>query len=445
MSSEWPVLPLEDCLDALIDYRGKTPVKTDYGVPLVTAKVIKGGRIETPTEFIAPEDYDSWMRRGIPLAGDVVMTTEAPLGEVAQLGAEQVALAQRVITLRGKTGFLDNAYLLYLLQTEEMQDQLKSRATGTTVLGIKQSELRKVRVKVPPFDLQQSVAGALKTLEDRIALLRETNATLESIAETLFKSWFVDFDPVHARARGEQPAGLGPEVAALFPDSFEESELGMVPKGWSWSVLGNVCTDHGGTIQTGPFGSQLHASDYVQEGTPVVMPKDISGRRVDGGTAARIGMSDVERLFRHQLQIGDIVFSRRGDVEKHALIGELEQGWLCGTGCLLVRPGKNWCSPGFLSRLLDLKSTKRWLTQHAVGATMPNLNTGILASVPVLLPSREVLMEFEQLTHVLDTRISENNATIQTLANLRDTLLPRLISGQLRLPDAEAMVSEAQA
>ena len=84
MSSEWPILPLEDCLDALIDYRGKTPEKTEFGVPLVTAKVIKGGRIETPTEFIAPEEYDSWMRRGIPLSGDVVMTTEAPLGEVAQ-------------------------------------------------------------------------------------------------------------------------------------------------------------------------------------------------------------------------------------------------------------------------------------------------------------------------------------------------------------------------
>ena len=98
MSSEWPELTLEECLDALIDYRGKTPTKTESGIPLVTAKVIKGGRIETPTEFIAPEEYDSWMRRGIPATGDVVLTTEAPLGEVAQLGSEKEALAQRVIT-----------------------------------------------------------------------------------------------------------------------------------------------------------------------------------------------------------------------------------------------------------------------------------------------------------------------------------------------------------
>ena len=96
MTSEWSTFFLEDCLDALIDYRGKTPIKTEYGIPLITAKVIKGGRIETPTEFIATDDYDSWMRRGIPECGDVVLTVEAPLGEVAQLGSEKIALAQRV-------------------------------------------------------------------------------------------------------------------------------------------------------------------------------------------------------------------------------------------------------------------------------------------------------------------------------------------------------------
>jgi len=153
------VLPLEDCLDALNDYRGKTPVKTTSGIPLITAKIIKGGRIETPTEFIATDDYDSWMRRGLPKEGDVVLTVEAPLGQVAQLGPEKIAFAQCVVTLRGKPGVLDSTYLLYLLKTEEMQEQLKSRATGTTVLGIKQSELRKVSVALVPFDQQQSVAA----------------------------------------------------------------------------------------------------------------------------------------------------------------------------------------------------------------------------------------------------------------------------------------------
>jgi type I restriction enzyme S subunit len=182
MSSELTVLPLEDCLDALIDYRGKTPEKTTAGIPLITAKIIKSGRIETPTEFIAINNYDAWMRRGIPSAGDVVLTVEAPLGEVAQLGPQKIALAQRVVTLRGKAGVLDSTYLLYLLQTDEMQSQLKSRATGTTVLGIKQSELRKVVLRLPAFEVQAVAAAVLKAIDDRITLLRETNATLEAIA-----------------------------------------------------------------------------------------------------------------------------------------------------------------------------------------------------------------------------------------------------------------------
>ena len=257
MSSEVAAVPLEDCLDALIDYRGKTPVKTLSGIPLITAKIIKAGRIEKPTEFIAKDNYDSWMRRGIPKAGDVVLTVEAPLGEVAQLGAEKIALAQRVVTLRGKVGVLDNTYLLYLLQTEEMQEQLKARATGTTVLGIKQSELRKVLLRLPTIEAQVSAAATLKAIDDRIALLRETNTTLEAIAQALFKSWFVDFDPVNAKAQGNAPEGMDKATAALFPDSFEESELGLVPKGWKAMPFLDACDLLG--------GSQPPASCFVDE------------------------------------------------------------------------------------------------------------------------------------------------------------------------------------
>ncbi|MDD5713140.1 MAG: restriction endonuclease subunit S, partial [Smithellaceae bacterium] len=181
---------------AIIDYRGKTPTKTSFGIPLITAKVVKGGRIETPDEFIAVDDYELWMRRGIPKAGDVVITTEAPLGEVAQLGAERVALAQRLITLRGKDGLLDNRFLKFLMQSENVQDQLRSRASGTTVLGIKQSELRKILLTLPPIEEQQAIAHILGTLDDKIELNRRMNETLEDMARALFKSWFVDFDPV---------------------------------------------------------------------------------------------------------------------------------------------------------------------------------------------------------------------------------------------------------
>ena len=128
MEDDWISRPLGDWMAALIDYRGKTPTKTFSGIPLITAKVVKRGRIEAPDEFIAVDDYEAWMRRGIPKAGDVVITTEAPLGEVGQLATERVALAQRLVALRGKDGLLDNAFLKFLMQSESVQNQLRARA-----------------------------------------------------------------------------------------------------------------------------------------------------------------------------------------------------------------------------------------------------------------------------------------------------------------------------
>ncbi|MFG6468382.1 restriction endonuclease subunit S [Roseateles sp. BYS87W] len=238
---------------------------------------------------------------------------------------------------------------------------------------------------------------------------------------------------MRAKRDGRAPEGIDEATVALFPDSFEDSALGEVPRGWQASSLAELTARIGGSIQTGPFGSQLHASDYVADGVPVVMPKDISLRRVQTDSIARVPAADVERLARHKLLPGDIVFSRRGDVERHALISETERGWLCGTGCLLVRPGKGWPSPTFLSMLLDAPQSRAWLVQHAVGATMPNLNTGILGSVPVVLPPSNLLAAFEDVVSVLEASRADNSERVRTLASLRDTLLPRLISGQLRL------------
>ena len=148
--THWQLLPLAEALDALIDYRGKTPKKTDTGIPLITAKIVKNGKILPVSEFIAEEDYDEWMVRGLPQVGDVVVTTEAPLGEVAQLEDCNVALAQRIVTLRGAKEILESDYLRYVMQGPYVQGQLEARASGSTVKGIKQSELRKILLPIPP-------------------------------------------------------------------------------------------------------------------------------------------------------------------------------------------------------------------------------------------------------------------------------------------------------
>jgi len=237
----WRIATLEDCMEVIIDYRGKTPHKSSFGIPLITAKIVKGGRILEPDEFIPLEDYDERMQRGIPKAGDVVVTTEAPLGEVGQLDDRKLSVGQRLITLRGKEGLLNNTYLKFLMQSEFVQNQLYARATGTTVIGIKQKELRRVNLVLPPLPEQRAIAHILGTLDDKIELNRRMNETLEAMARALFKSWFVDFDPVRAKAEGRQPYGMDAETAALFPDSFEASPLGEVPRGWEVSTIGDVC------------------------------------------------------------------------------------------------------------------------------------------------------------------------------------------------------------
>jgi type I restriction enzyme S subunit len=189
---------------------------------------------------------------------------------------------------------------------------------------------------------------------------------------------------------------------------------------WQATTLGRICDVQGGAIQTGPFGSQLHTSDYKTTGIPVVMPTNIGDGGISEDDIARIDQSDVDRLSQHTLREGDIVFSRRGDVTKNALIRPREIGWFCGTGCLKVRLGnESIATAKFISHCLRLPDIKEWLVRHAVGATMPNLNTGILSAVPIQLPPLRTQHEVAGMLDALDDRITllrETNATLEAIA-----------------------------
>ena len=167
-----------------------------------------------------------------------------------------------------------------------------------------------------------------------------------------------------------------------------EDNITRSPEHWRLVTLGEICKESGGDIQTGPFGSQLHASDYVTYGTPSIMPKNIAVEGIDTTDIARISEEDADRLSKYLVRDGDIIYSRRGDVEKCALVTRDEEGWLCGTGCLRIRLGATaLISAEFLHAYLSHSSVREWVIRHAVGATMPNLNTSILAALPVPVPS----------------------------------------------------------
>lgn len=194
-----------------------------------------------------------------------------------------------------------------------------------------------------------------------------------------------------------------------------EHLLGVLPNGWEDMTLGAACARGGGDIQTGPFGSQLHAADYVPVGIPSIMPQNIGDNRVVEDGIARITPADAKRLSRYLVQTGDIVYSRRGDVERRALIRETESGWLCGTGCLRVRFGDGSVDSLYASYYLGHPKVREWVVRHAHGATMPNLNTSILSALPFVVPPLEDQRAIAHILGTLDDKIELNRRMNETL------------------------------
>lgn len=206
----------------------------------------------------------------------------------------------------------------------------------------------------------------------------------------------------------------------------------MVPEGWKLTSLSEVCN---GNLQTGPFGSQLHAHEYVSSGVPVLMPKDLINCRANLDSAAKVTVEKSLTLKKHKLQKGDLLFSRRGDVSRFALIDEESQGAICGTGCLKARPSKEH-SAAFLAYFLQKDSVKKWLEQNAVGQTMPNMNTEILGELPLISASSK--REEKKIAQILSTWDKAITTTEQLLANSQQqkkALMQQLLTGKKRLLD----------
>ena len=423
MMGEWTALPLGDCMAAIIDYRGKSPEKTTFGVPLVTAKIVKGGRIQKPEEFIAEADFDDWMRRGMPKPGDIVMTTEAPLGEVAQLDGRKVALAQRVITLRGKPDVLDNTFLKFLLQSNPVQEELRSRGTGTTVVGIRQSELRKVTLTLPPLAEQKAIAEVLGALDDKIELNRKMNATLEAMARTLFQSWFVDFDPVRAKLEGRKPEGLDEATAALFPDSFQESEAGHIPKGWEVCPLSEkIQLLSGGTPKTSePTYWNGDIPWYSVRDAP--SETDVWVMHTDKHVT-KLGITNsAAQVFPEKTTI----ISARGTVGKLALTAV---PMAMNQSCYGVRGIADY---GDYFTYYSLRKATAQLQQRTHGTVFDTITTRTFSTLDCLFPSPKITTAFDRLVEPLLGRIRSNLNQSRTLATLRDMLLPKLLNGDLNV------------
>lgn len=275
------------------------------------------------------------------------------------------------------------------------------------------------------------MAEILEALDHRITLLRETNATLEAIAQALFNSWFVDFDPVRAKMEGRAPEGMDEATAALFPDALEESELGWVPKGWRVGTLADV------------------ASLNAQSLSPRNPPPEINYIDLAGVKAnvfdvpQRYSFADAPSRARRVLQEGDcIVGTVRPGNRSFGFIATAQNHLIGSTGFAVLSPKQYWMTAvTYLCATRD-ESIDR-LASLADGGAYPAVRPDVVASTPCTLPPDEVMKVFDGAARPLLDAIGANSEQAQTLSTLRDTLLPRLISGQLRLPEAEAATEAA--
>ena len=438
MAGERGTAPLDDLVDDIVDRRGVTPLKlhsnfVSSGYRVISAKAIKGRRVDLSADeprFVDEVTYRKWM--STPLrADDVILTSEAPLGEPAYISRNvDWCLGQRLFGIRSKKGRLHGRFLFYALQFEEVRNDLLSRATGTTAQGIRQSELRRVQIPLPSLDDQRAIAHILGTLDDKIELNRRMNETLEAMARALFKSWFVDFDPVRAKTEGRPSTGSGQatpslprHLANLFPDSFEDSELGEIPKGWEVATLADF--------------SSLNPEAWSKATRPkAIRYVDLSNTKW-GRIEAVVSYAHHEAPSRAQrvLRVRDtIVGTVRPGNGSYALI--FEEGLTASTGFAVLRPAKAEYAEFVYLAATSGDSTEA-LSHLADGAAYPAVRPEVVAATPVVRPSDDLLERFSRVSGPLLGKIAENERQSRTLAALRDGLLPKLISGELRVNDAE--------
>ena len=401
----WKVTNLKSCLSSLIDYRGKTPKKSKTGILALSAKSVKMGYIDyNQAYYISPETYKNFMVRGFPKKGDILMTTEAPLGCIAKLDRENITVAQRLLTLRGKSNLLDNDYLMFYLMSRIGQYELKSRASGSTVQGIKRTEFSRVNIILPPLQEQKSIANILTAFDDKIELLQAQNKTLEKIAQTIFKEWF-----------GKYQQELTPPN---YWPIFSLSELVDVINGYSYK------------------GKDL--VEVSNEALVTLKSFDRNGGFQTRGFKPFKGSPKTQ----HEVKIGDLVVAHTDLTQDAEVLGNpafifdnggFEKMYITMDLVKVISKNENIGS-SFLYYLMKDRYFKGHCVGYSNGTTVLHLSKKAIPEYQLYLPENfDLIKKFTKIANDTTNKISLNKEAIKSLKKTRDTLLPKLMIGQVRV------------
>jgi len=406
----------------------------ESGVPVIRGANLSadvGVRLSDEGLVFVSEEKAAEFRRSVAERGDLVFTCWGTINQVGLIhGSSKYAryiVSNKQMKLSVDPMKADSLFLYYLFSGPDKQAEILDNGIGSSVPGFNLGQLKKHEILLPPIATQKQITATLGALDDRIALLRETNATLEAIAQALFKSWFVNFDPVHAKQQGLAPAGLDEATAALFPDCFEESALGPVPSGWrTGPILDMAALLSGGTPKTDRqefWGGQIpwaSAKDVSQSSESVLVTTE--------RTITHVGL---ERSPTRMIpRLATVVVARGATTGRMVLLGrEMAMNQTCYALTSRVNaPIALYCQ---LRHAIDA------LVNAAHGSVFDTITTSTFHRSNVIQPPPNLLARFEEIASPIFERMVEATICSQALSTLRDTLLPRLISGQLRLPEAE--------
>ncbi len=415
IQNNWEIGEIENYLEDIIDYRGKTPKKAKSGIKTLSAKSIKNGRVDyNQVYFISEKTFVEWEKRGKPKVGDVLLTTEGPLGEVAQIDKQRVALAQRLIALRGKAKVLDNAYLKYFLMSPRGQHELLARATGTTVQGIKQSEFRKIKIIKPPFREQQSIAKILSDLDSKIMLNQHMNGTLEAVGEAVFRRWFIDFEFPDENGKPYKSSG----------GKMVKSKIGLIPYDWKIIELKEITIIDKTTINPQEFTNDVFSyysfPAYDENRFPVL---------------------SIGQEIKSQKYLVDndcVLVSRLNPVTKRVWLPYVKKNSksICSTEFIIYKPKKQ-VSRVFIYCLVKNSEFQNFFKSLVTGSTGSRQRVPAKDSLNfkfAIPKDNDILQLFSKIVEPIFQMYNVNLVQNNILSKIQGLLLPKLMSGKIRVP-----------
>ena len=420
MAGEWPIVTLQDACETITDGAHASPKDCPGGLPMASVKDMARWGIDVKSSrTISPDDFEDLVRNGCqPQIGDVLIAKDGAtcLDTVCEFKQpDKIVLLSSVAILRPSKR-LHSGYLRYYLDCADTRAMLKAGyVSGSAIPRVVLKDFRRAPIPLPPLAEQKAIAAVLGALDDKIELNRRMNATLEAMARALFQSWFVDFDPVRAKLDARQPVGMDPATAALFPEHLEDSQLGHIPKGWGVGKIGVIGTNSRRNIQPSDIapGTPYIALEYMPRRCIALGDWDVSAVVASGKSAFKKGEILFGKLRPYFHKVGIAPFNR-----------------VCSTDILVLAPK----SPEWFGFLLDHASSDeliQFTDLASTGTKMPRTNWSDVSSFKVALPPKPIAAAFTRNIKPILDRIHANLYQSHTLATLRDTLLPKLLSGEL--------------